>query len=39
MCDIAIKPVITDAVCRKLVKEKPGFDKKLNSIMEALGMM
>lgn len=38
MCDIAIKPVITDAVCRKLVKEKPGFDKKLASVMAALGM-
>jgi hypothetical protein len=29
---------MTDAVVAKLVKEKPGFDKKLSAVMGALGM-
>jgi hypothetical protein len=38
MAEIKTSPVLTDTVARKTAREKPGFDKKLASVMAALEM-
>jgi hypothetical protein len=39
VCECHVEPVLTDAQIRKIVKESPGYEKKLEELKVKMGVI